>query len=464
MEITRGKGYITHIKLSRGEIQQIRLLHGTRKTLSQWYAETGADVIINGAFFSTNGVPIECYRTGGKTLSTSDWCRYGFGINYDYSVQFGDYSDKYMDFTSAFPALVKDGREWVNIPLSADLHGNHPRSVFSQTAEGIMLTTVDGRQTGKPGMTIPRLAEYMAGQDVIHSANLDGGGSTHMMVHGKTVNSPSENRAVSNVLAVWLKKDDGGNKVSKRICIDAGHNYSKFDTGAEGNGLREQDITFEIARLAGDILRSAGFDVLLTRNNLTDNLGSSLSTSLSTRAKMANDWKADLFLSVHTNAFTNAQANGTECYVYRLGNAAHPIATKINSAIVKKLATTDRGVKARPDLAVLKQTAMAAILIETAFISNPTDAEKLKNRQDDFARAIAEAVCEHYGVNLSEPPKEVALTNKYSYDNTVKNMILDGVTTVENMQYWEKVLDGREPMNREYVRVVLDRYSERVRG
>jgi len=54
--------------------------------------------------------------------------------------------------------------------------------------------------------------------------------------------------------------------------------------------------------------------------------------------------------------------------------------------------------------------------------------------------------------------------NKYSYDNTVDNMIKDGITTVENMTYWEKVLDGREPMNREYVRVVLDRYSERVRG
>ena len=53
--------------------------------------------------------------------------------------------------------------------------------------------------------------------------------------------------------------------------------------------------------------------------------------------------------------------------------------------------------------------------------------------------------------------------NKYSYDNTVDNMIKDGVTTPENMEYWEKALDGREPMNREYVRAVLDRYSEKVR-
>lgn len=236
-----------------------------------------------------------------------------------------------------------------------------------------------------------------------------------------------------------------------KICIDAGHNNSNFDTGAQGNGLREQDITFEIARLTGGILNQSGVSVKLTRNNITDNLGTNLSTSLSTRAKIANDFGADLFISVHCNAHNDTSANGTECYVYALNSAVYPLAVKINSHIVNRLGTTNRGVKPRPDLAVLRQTNMQAILVETAFISNPSDAEKLRTRQADFARAIADAILEHHG-----------LSKRYSYDNTVNNMILDGITTPENMQYWEKALDGREPLNKEYVRAVLDRYHAKL--
>lgn len=60
--------------------------------------------------------------------------------------------------------------------------------------------------------------------------------------------------------------------------------------------------------------------------------------------------------------------------------------------------------------------------------------------------------------------KERLTMEKYSYDTTVDNMIRDGITTVENMVYWEKVLGGREPVNLQYVRALLDRYHEKVGG
>ena len=59
--------------------------------------------------------------------------------------------------------------------------------------------------------------------------------------------------------------------------------------------------------------------------------------------------------------------------------------------------------------------------------------------------------------------KERLTMKKYSYDTTVDNMIKDGITTVENMAYWEKVLGGREPVNLQYVRALLDRYHEKVK-
>lgn len=243
----------------------------------------------------------------------------------------------------------------------------------------------------------------------------------------------------------------------KKIVIDAGHNYSGYDTGAEGHGQREQDVTFEIASLAGEILKSRGFLIRLTRSSLTQNIGSgTVASSLSARAETANSFGADLFLSIHCNAYTNAEANGTECYVYALGGEAEELAKKINSAIVKALGTADRGVLPRPALAVLRLTSMPAVLIETAFITNPSDAAKLRANKREFAAAISEAVCAHYGV--------LPMQNEYSYDDTVNNMILDGITTPENMEYWEKALDGREPVNREFVRIILDRYHEKLKG
>ena len=83
-----------------------------------------------------------------------------------------------------------------------------------------------------------------------------------------------------------------------KIFIDAGHNYGKWNTGAEGNGLREQDITFGIAEKLSRKLKSVNVEVKMSRNKVTDILGTSNGTSLSTRADMANDWNADLFISI----------------------------------------------------------------------------------------------------------------------------------------------------------------------
>ena len=62
-------------------------------------------------------------------------------------------------------------------------------------------------------------------------------------------------------------------------------------------------------------------------------------------------------------------------------------------------------------------------------------------------------------IGYGRPVWEVAqMGNKYSYDDTVNNMIADGVTTVDNMQYWEKVLDGREKVDLKNLRTILNRY------
>lgn len=187
-----------------------------------------------------------------------------------------------------------------------------------------------------------------------------------------------------------------------KIFIDAGHNYGKWNTGAEGNGLREQDITFGIAEKLSRKLKSANVEVKMSRNKVTDILGTSKNTSLSKRAEMANDWNADLFISIHCNSAINKSATGTEVFVYSKNSKVYDLAENITKAISEDLSLKNRGVKTDSTLAVLRRTKMPSLLVETAFICNTNDAQKLKDRQDDFAEAIFKETCAYYNIRKAQ--------------------------------------------------------------
>ncbi|MBR2500164.1 MAG: N-acetylmuramoyl-L-alanine amidase [Clostridia bacterium] len=174
-----------------------------------------------------------------------------------------------------------------------------------------------------------------------------------------------------------------------KIFIDAGHNYKGADTGANANGLFEQNVTFLIADELKNLLIKSGHSVKMSRNKITDCVGSTLSYSLKARCDLSNSWSADLFISIHANA---GGGRGSETYVYSENSSALPIAKNVQKAIVKRLNTADRGVKYNSGLYVLSKTKAPAILIETAFIDNKEDAKKLKNNTKDFAKAIFEGV------------------------------------------------------------------------
>lgn len=176
-----------------------------------------------------------------------------------------------------------------------------------------------------------------------------------------------------------------------KIFLDPGHNYEGADAGAVGNGLREQDVTFCIAEKLKELLTKAGYEVKMSREKLTDSLGSTVLKSLYKRAEMANEWDADLFISIHCNAY-DERVRGTEVFVYSKYSSACSIAERVQAAIVENLGTIDRGVKERSELAVLSRTVCPAMLVETAFIDNESDAELLKNRTADFAAAIYEGI------------------------------------------------------------------------
>ena len=184
-----------------------------------------------------------------------------------------------------------------------------------------------------------------------------------------------------------------------KIYIDQGHNPRNPNAGAEGNGLREQDIVYRIGVELAELLRANGnFDVRLSRSSPTEILGTSNASSLAARVNEANSWEADYFISLHTNASDVSSASGIEAYVFRLGTPAAQLAEDIVQGLAASTGRRIRGVFARPGLYVLKKTEMPATLVELGFISNPTEANLMNTRPDLYARGIYNGILNYFGL------------------------------------------------------------------
>lgn len=182
-----------------------------------------------------------------------------------------------------------------------------------------------------------------------------------------------------------------------KIYIDAGHNPENPNAGAEGNGLREQDITYRVSRaLAERLGQNPAFAVRESRPTPTTSLGSSNSTSLRTRVEDANAWGADAFLSIHTNASESPRAGGTEAFSYARGSDAFRLGEDILEGISAVTGLRNRGMQVRPGLYVLRKTAMPAVLVELGFISNPAEAALMDGSPALFAEGIYRGILRYY--------------------------------------------------------------------
>ena len=188
--------------------------------------------------------------------------------------------------------------------------------------------------------------------------------------------------------------------MSIKIYIDQGHNPRDFNTGAEGNGYFEQDITYSIGiRLYALLRANPNFEVRLSRPTSDTILGVNNSTSLSERVRQANSWGADVFLSLHTNAATNSAATGSEALIFSYSSSvAYGLAGNILEQMTAYTGLRNRGVIERPGLYVLRYTSMPAVLVEMGFITNPSDADLMVNSPDLFARGIYRGILIYYGL------------------------------------------------------------------
>lgn len=184
-----------------------------------------------------------------------------------------------------------------------------------------------------------------------------------------------------------------------KIFVDQGHNPVNPNAGAEANGVREQDVTYEIGvRLAALLEANPNFEVMLSRNTPTEQLGTSNATSLQTRAAMANNWGADYFISLHCNSSAITSASGSEAYVYSIPGEAYDFAQRLLEGLNYMTGLQNRGVFERPSLYVLRATDMPATLLELGYLTNPQDAYLLTYDPQSFARGIYTGILLYFGM------------------------------------------------------------------
>lgn len=166
-----------------------------------------------------------------------------------------------------------------------------------------------------------------------------------------------------------------------KIYLDPGHGGS--DPGATGNGLQEKNVVLDIALYTREYLQNNYSGVSVRMSRTDDSF-----PSLSDRSNDANSWGADIFVSIHANAF-NGTAHGYEDFIFN-GNVSNDT-RELQDSLHKEIAPlfrNDRG-KKQANFAVLRQTSMPAVLTENGFIDNVQDADFLK--KDSNLKKVAEA-------------------------------------------------------------------------
>jgi N-acetylmuramoyl-L-alanine amidase len=163
---------------------------------------------------------------------------------------------------------------------------------------------------------------------------------------------------------------------NKIIVIDPGHGGR--DPGAVANGVREADVTLAVALKLRDKLVRSGATVILTRaiDRKVARPGTYLSNELQARVDIAEISQADIFISLHANSTRNSRICGAISF-FPNGRSNH-LARSIQQSLIKETHAVNEGIRSA-NFYVLKKNIVPATLIEIGFLTNPTEAFRLKN-------------------------------------------------------------------------------------
>jgi N-acetylmuramoyl-L-alanine amidase len=155
-----------------------------------------------------------------------------------------------------------------------------------------------------------------------------------------------------------------GGRPSTVVVIDAGH--GGFDRGGiPSQRIAEKTMTLDVALRLRKKLLDAGYRVVMTRD-------SDVFVPLAERAAIANSNYNAIFICIHFNSATRAEANGIETYYYR--RDAMALAANIHRNVIAGAPSENRGIRRR-GYYVLRKTTSPAVLVECGFLTNPAEGQ-----------------------------------------------------------------------------------------
>jgi N-acetylmuramoyl-L-alanine amidase len=197
--------------------------------------------------------------------------------------------------------------------------------------------------------------------------------------------------------------------MSKLVALDDGHGPETAGKRTP-DGIRENQFNAPAMGFCAAALQRSGVRVMFTAPEDTD-------APLATRVKRANDAKADIFVSIHFNAFKgnwDEVQGGIETHYYPGSIEGWKLATAVQKHVRMGTPQLDRGIKAS-SFVVLRDTIMPSIVIENGFMDVRKEAELMLNKeyQKEQGEQTAMGICEYLGVQYvpETPPnwKEQAM-------------------------------------------------------
>lgn len=204
---------------------------------------------------------------------------------------------------------------------------------------------------------------------------------------------------VSGEKIVYIKSEIA--PLKKSVMLDAGHGGS--DPGAvytDENGnvmLKEKDLNLAVTLKVKDILEKNGVEVNLIRSE-------DIYVDFLKVGSIANSVGSTLFVSIHTNSFTNTEVNGIEVYGYLSGGtvsngmSSEQLSNNLLNGLIDETGANNRGVRDGKSLAVVNSTKAPAALVEIGFITNKEEREKMETEEykQKLAQGIANGILKSF--------------------------------------------------------------------
>lgn len=378
----------------KGDTQQVQIENrSTYITLTIG----SADAVVNGQTVALyDGVPATMAAVGSLTRTmvplrfVSE--QLGASVSYDGASR-TVFIETAKDPTYDISAPVFDG-ERLSIPADENIELNiftlpsrvvidFPCGVFTDSSSGSV-------PIGSEVVEKVRYNQFDTGYDVARVArvvlDLNEGYSIDDLIIEFTGGSVSVRTAeLQDPVEAPLPDEDN---TSPLIILDAGHGGT--DTGAIYT-YNEKDLVLPLTLAVGAILEDAGFRVEYTRTDDTY-------VSLAARTEQVNTQGADIFVSIHMNAFAQKpEVNGLETYYLVGGERAKTLAERIHAAVLASTGANDRSTRTA-NFYVLRNTEMPAVLVETGYMSNDEELALLATEEYRalLATGIANGIIDYF--------------------------------------------------------------------